>query len=315
MKAQPEDFFQHKRVLVTGASGFIGRHLVRRLQDSGAAVAAISRNQSGLPGGIRHYATDIRDLPAMNNCLAEFQPEYIFHLAAFKERSDSIPAFYNAIETNLVGSLNLFSAAKDVHTVRSIVALGTIEEYGNNRPPFDERYRESPVTPYSFSKICVSHLGGMFYQLYGLPVVIIRSALVYGPGQGTEMFLPALINTLLDDKPFTMTPGEQTRDFVYVADLVEGLILAAKTTRAQGRIINIGSGVPTKIKDLTHIVETMTGKTGLANPGGKPYGKNEVMEYYLDVRQAEDILGWKAKTPIEDGLIRTIAYYRGVKGL
>jgi nucleoside-diphosphate-sugar epimerase len=311
----PENFFLDRRVLVTGASGFIGQHLIRELHKNGACITTIGRNPGKLPRDITQYHLNIADAAAVDTCIKECRPEYIFHLAAYKERNDNVQSFYSSIETNLVGSLNLFSAAKDVDSVKSIVTLGTIEEYGNNRTPFDERFRESPVTPYSFSKICVSHMAEMFFHLYGLPIIIVRSALVYGPGQGTEMFLPSLIISLLEDRTFDMTLGEQTRDFVYVTDLVEGLILASGTTKAQGQIINIGSGIPVKLIDLAHRIEIMTGKKGLINIGGKPYGKNEVMEYYLDIRKARELLGWKANIPLEEGLIKTITYYRGVIAL
>ncbi len=306
-------FFQNKKVLITGASGFIGRHLLHQLRTYGSQISTISRNYNDFPKDVEQYIIDIKDFHALEECVNACQPDHIFHLAAYKERNENVQDFYSSVETNLIGSLNLFSAAKDVGSIQSIVTLGTIEEYGNNSPPFNERFRESPITPYSFSKICVSHMGEMFFHLYGLPVIIVRSALAYGPGQGTEMFLPSLITSLLEGKIFNMTPGEQTRDFVYVTDLVDALILASRNINAHGQIINIGSGVPVKLIDLAKTIETMTGKKGLVNPGGKPYGKTEVMEYYLDVRKAGELLGWKANTTMEDGLAKTIAYYSGVK--
>ena len=310
-----EIVYQNKRVLITGASGFIGRHLLHQLRTYGSHISTISRNYCDFPQEIEQFAIDIKDTHAISKCIHNCQPEYIFHLAAYKERNENIPAFYTAIETNIIGSLNIFSAAKEVSSVQSIVTIGTAEEYGNNIPPFDERFRESPVTPYSFSKVCVSHMGELFSHLYNLPVIIVRPTLAYGPGQGTDMFLPSLITSLLENKPFDMTSGEQTRDFVYVADLVEALILASGNTNAQGKIINIGSRVPIKLADIAEKIEKMIGKKDLVKLGKKPYRINEVMEYYVDLKKAEDILGWKAKTSIEEGLKETITYYRGVKGL
>ena len=311
-----EIFFLNKRVLITGASGFIGRHLLHQLQTYGSQISTISREKNNdFPKDIEQYVIDIRDTHAIEECIHTYQPDYIFHLAAYKERDENIRAFYSAIETNLIGTLNVFSAAKDENSVKSIVTLGTAEEYGNNSPPFNERFRERPVTPYSFSKLCISQMGELFFHLYNLPVIIIRPTLAYGPRQGTDMFLPSLVTSLLDDKPFNMTSGEQTRDFVYVTDLVEALILATRNTNAEGRIINIGSGIPIKLADLAGTIEKMIGKKGLVKLGRKPYRKNEIMEYYVDVKNAEDILKWKAKTSIEEGLKETIAYYRGVKGL
>lgn len=308
-----ESFFLHKKILITGAGGFIGRHLLHQLQTYGAQISTIGRNHNNFSQEIEQYAIDIKDTCAINECLQKCQPDHIFHLAAYKDRNESIQAFYSSVETNVIGTLNLFSAAKDVTSVQSIVTLGTAEEYGNNIPPFDEKLRECPVTPYSFSKLCVSQMGELFFHLYNLPVIIVRPTLAYGPGQGTDMFLPSLITSLLENKPFDMTLGEQTRDFVYVADLVEAMILASGNTNALGQIINIGSGVPIKISDIAQTIEKIIGKRGLVKLGGKSYRKNEVMDYYIDPKKAEHLLGWKAKTSLEEGLNRTIAYYKGVK--
>lgn len=309
----PAIFFRDKRILITGASGFIGRHLLHQLGTYGSHIATISRHNDNFPFDVEQYIVDIKDTRAIQDCVQSYQPEYIFHLAAYKDRNENIQAFYSAIETNLMGTLNLFSAAKDVTSVQSIVTLGTAEEYGNNVPPFNEILREVPVTPYSFSKVCVSHMAELFFHLYNLPVTIIRPTLAYGPGQGTDMFLPSLVTSLLENKPFAMSLGEQTRDFVYVTDLVEALLLASKNTTVQGQIINIGSGVPIKLADLAEKIEKMIGKNGLVRYGERPYRRNEVMEYCVDPKRAENILGWKAKTSIEDGLKATIASYRGVK--
>lgn len=304
-------FFSRKKVLITGGSGFIGRHLVYRLRAGGADITTVSRNRTDHFPEIKHYSIDIKDARAVDDCIRDCQPEYIFHLAAYKERTESISAFYSSIETNLVGSLNLFSAAQHQNSIRSIVALGTAEEYGNTSTPFWEESRESPVTPYSFSKVCVSHLGKLFFQLFHLPVIVVRPTLAYGPGQGTDMFLPSLITTLLEGKPFAMTPGGQTRDFVYVADLVDALVLASRKETAHGQVINIGSGEPVKLVDIASLVGKMMQKEGLVRIGVKPYRHNEIMEYGVSLKKAEQRLGWKPTTPLGTGLRNTIDYYAG----
>ena len=313
MAGNSDNFFSNKKILITGAGGFIGWHLIHQLQIYGPQISTISRNHNNFFKEIEQYAIDIKDTCAINECLQTCQPDHIFHLAAYKDRNESIQAFYSSVETNVLGTLNLFSAAKDVTSLESIVTLGTAEEYGKNIPPFNEKLRECPVTPYSFSKLCISQMGELFFHLYNLPVIILRPTLAYGPGQGTDMFLPSLITSLLENKPFDMTLGDQTRDFVYVADLIEAMILASGNTNANGQIINIGSGVPTKIADIAQTIDEIIGKKGLVKLGGKPYRKNEVMNYYISPAKAERILGWKAKTSLKEGLNRTIAYYKGVK--
>lgn len=308
-----DNFYLDKEVLVTGASGFIGRYLLKKLQISGANITTISRNRGDLHSETDQYTLDICDEQAVRNCVMACRPDYIFHLAAYKERSTTVESLYTSIETNLIGSLNIFSAAKDVGSVRSITTLGTAEEYGINSLPFCEDSRESPATPYSFSKLCVTHLSELFWRLYDLPITVIRPTLAYGPGQESDMFLPALIMSLRDNKRFDMTLGNQTRDFIYVEDLVEALLISAQNSRSSGQIINIGSGKMVKLSEIAYLVEQNMGKEGLVRLGGQPYRKNEVMDYYVDLKKAEDLLHWKPKTPLEVGMKKTIAYYYRVQ--
>lgn len=302
-----------QHILITGAGGFIGRYLINRLLAEDTHISTIGRHYYDLPKEIDQHIIDIRDTRAVTNCIRIIRPDRIFHLAAYKERNITTESFSPAIKTNLIGSLNLFTAAKKIGSVQSIVILGTAEEYGNTTQLFKEGAREIPVTPYSFSKVCTSHLAELFYRLYDTPIVILRPTLAYGPGQGTEMFLPALITSLLNDKPFEMTMGEQTRDFIYIDDLVNALIAASTNSGAIGEVINIGSGNPRKLIDVAREVEKIVGKPGLVLAGAKPYRKNEVMDYCADISKAKEILEWKPKTPFKDGRFKTIEYYRGVK--
>lgn len=300
-------------VLITGASGFIGRHLLREISCGDTEIHTLGREKVAFSHPVHQHTGDIGDVTFVRKCLKETEPETIFHLAAYKERSTTVESLYTSIETNLVGSLNLFSAAKEAGSVKSIITLGTAEEYGNNILPFNEKVRESPASPYSFSKLCVTHLAELFWHLYDLPVTVIRPTLAYGPGQGAEMFLPALITSLRNNVPFSMTPGNQTRDFIYVEDLVEALLISAQTSRSRGQIINIGSGCPVKLAEIAHMVEQIMDRYGLVHLGGQPYRKNEVMNYYVDLKKAEDLLQWHATTPLETGLQKTIAHYHGVQ--
>lgn len=302
--------YHDKRLLITGATGFVGTHLLRALAASGAAIAAISRSDSPMPGVARVFAGDLADSAFVGSSIAEWQPEVIWHLAGARERSLSRDAFDRNIAANLIGTLNLLQAALGHSQLQRIVVLGTGEEYGRNAAPFRETMREAPVSAYSFSKQCATHLSQLMHASFGLPVVVVRPSLAYGPGQHSDMFLPALIHSLLRGEPFAMTRGEQTRDYVYVGDLVEALLRAGVGTGIDGEIINIGSGQATRIADLVRRVEALLDAPGLVRLGALEYRTGEAMEYSFDVDKARTALGWLPQTSIDAGLRSTIAWFR-----
>lgn len=304
--------YTDRRVLITGANGFIGTYIAEALHAVGTCVYGVGLGPAPFASGIHPESGDLRDAGFITRVVNEFDPEYVFHLAAFKERTAGLPAFRDSVEINLLGSLNLFAALLGRERLRAIVAIGTAEEYGNNAAPFLESMREAPVTAYSFSKTCVSHLALVLHRIYKLPTVVLRPTLVYGPRQQVDMFLPALIRSLLNGEPFAMTQGQQTREFIYVTDLVDAMIQAAVTPEACGQILNIGGGDSVKVGDLALYVERLLGMNGLVQLGALPYRPSEVLDYAVSTTKARTIIGWKPKVKMEDGLKRTIEFYRSV---
>lgn len=298
------------RVLVTGASGFIGRHLLASLTSIGANISSLQRGDMPRTPLAKAYSGDLRDAAFVKRAVRESAPEVIFHLAAFKQRSAHIDAFVDALETNVIGSLHLFAAAASLPSLKSIVVVGTAEEYGRNAAPFRETIRELPVSAYSYSKQSLSQLCEVLHHLHGLPTVVLRPTVAYGPGQSSDMFLPALIQSLLADTPFPMTAGGQTRDFVYVSDVVDAMLLAATNAGAAGQILNIGGGQPITIAALAHKVAALTAKPGLLQAGKLPYRQSEVMSYSVDIAKARALLGWSPRVGLDAGLAATIKYFR-----
>lgn len=301
---------QDQRVLVTGAGGFIGRHALAELGRLGARISTLTRNPIGVSADVAQYHGDIRDAAFVSEAVGKSDPAFIFHLCAYKSRAGEIDQFAPAIETNLVGSLNLISAASRLKGLRSIVVVGTAEEYGRNPAPFIESMREQPVNAYSFSKLCLTQLSQLFSRGHGVPIAILRPTLAYGPGQKNDMFLPALIGTLLKDEPFNMTAGKQTRDYIYVTDVVDAMIKAASNPRARGEVLNIGSSRPVTMSELVLMVEKMAGRTGLVRAGALEYRAGEVMDYWVSNDKARSLLDWAPLVPLEQGLAQTIAHYR-----
>ncbi len=299
-----------KRVLVTGARGFIGRSLVDTLIAEKAAVTALDMAvPDGGAVGLTLCTGDIGDRAFVEECVGGCKPDVVFHLAAFKERSSDVDDFYKAVGVNVIGSLNLFSALIKQGGVASVVVLGTAEEYGKNESPFTESMREAPVTAYSYSKLCVTNLSGMFHGLYGLPVVVLRPTLAYGPGQETGMFLPSLIRSLMEGREFVMTAGQQTRDFVYITDLVDAMIRASRAKGAAGEVMNIGGGSAVRLLELVGMVERLLDRRGLVRVGGRDYRPDEIMDYRVDTSKAKSLMGWQPKVALEEGVRRTIASF------
>jgi len=301
--------YLNKKVLVTGAAGFIGRHLLDALDRNCAEYAVVSRCQFACPQAKASYVGDIRDQNFLSSVMSIWRPEIIFHLAATKERTLTLEAFERSIDTNLIGTLRLLFQAANIGTVHKIVMLGTGEEYGGNLSPFREDMREQPVSAYSQSKQSATQLAQLMARNMGLPVCILRPSVAYGPGQQDDMFLPALIRALLQGKSFPMTGGEQTRDYIYVEDLVEAIVAAGVCSDSSGEIVNIGSGRGERISDVVDLVEQMMGVNGLVKRGALAYRIGEPMDYCLDISKAARLLNWRPKISLVEGLRRTIDWY------
>jgi len=303
-----EQLYNKKRVLITGGSGFIGKHLQKALYNYGAFVTIIDKN---LPyaKSINTIKCDICDYKNLEKAIRDISPEIVFHLAANINRASEFDIIRNMISVNLIGTLNLFESLKNISSCRSIIVAGTSEEYGNNQVPFKEYYKEDPISPYSFSKVSVSYLSKMLFNVYKLPIIVLRPTLAYGPGQKETMFIPALIKTFLRNERFIMTPGEQTRDFIFIDDLVNAYMLTGVSEGHFGEIFNIGSGKEYKIKDIAYRIASFLNKRNFLKIGAKDYRKSEIMSYFVDISKAKNCLNWTPKIEINKGLKKTIEWY------
>lgn len=300
--------YHKKKVLITGGCGFIGKQLQKKLCDHGAGVFIVDKNTESdkSKNVIRCDICNYRDL---KNVVDDISPEIVFHLAGNIDRSTEFDIIQNMIETNVVGTLNLYKSLRGCNFLQSIVVAGTSEEYGNNEVPFKEYYKENPVSPYSFSKVCASYLSKMLFNNFKLPVIVLRATLAYGPGQETVMFIPALITTLLRSKKFFMTSGEQTRDFIYIDDLVNAYIKAGISEGYFGEIFNVGSGKAYKIKDVACRIASFLKKESFLVIGAKDYRKSEIWAYCADISKAKACLKWDPEIGIVGGLKKTIEWY------
>lgn len=307
--------FKNKRVLVTGASGFIGRHLCKVLSEKEAKVVGFVRSQEVNVHLSEQYVVNILDQITLRKIVHSVQPELVIHLAASKNRGVDADAYREAYETNLIGSLNLINACQDVPALARFVFLGSTDEYGELHAPFKETDQEAPITAYGASKFAVTELLKSLSRSNGFSSVILRPTIVYGPGQDDSMFLPALIKALIAGKNFDMSLGEQSRDFVYIDDLVKAITQALVIPHLCGHVINISSETPIRIDDLAKMTANMLGSGvyKFLKFGAKEYRTGDVIQYWAANELARGLLGWSPVVSLEEGIQQTIDYFKTTK--
>lgn len=309
--------FSEKKILITGASGFIGKHLLERLLKNSINIACIDLHFDeefiqSFAKNVTLFQGNLLDKYFVSTCIKEYAPNYIFHLAGSKNRSNALEEFRTSYDINYLGTLNLFEACLEQKELNLLTILGTIEEYGTSHSPFREDYYELPTSAYGLSKLSATKLAQIFFHQFNLPVVVLRPSIAYGPGQGDEMFIPALIKSLLRNEFFRMTPGMQLRDFVYIKDLVEAMVIGMEMKDLAGNIINIASGNSVKLKDVAHEIANITGNLSCLKIGAIPYRQTEIMDYEVSIRKANNLLIWTPKTNLHEGLLKTISFYKNI---
>ena len=303
------------KVLVTGISGFIGSHLARGLVKEGAEVYGLVRSSSDLwriqdlKSQVKLHYADLTDYESVRKAVQDVTPQKIFHLAACVDVSRDFEVMDEMVEVNIKGTLNLLRAL-DRTGYDCFINTGTCEEYGNNPAPFRESQSPNPVSPYSASKVAATMFCQMLHKTRGLPIVTLRPFLTYGPGQENDMLIPSLIKKVIKGEAFEMTEGEQTREFNYVDDIVDGFIKAVTTIEAIGEIINIGNGREYRIREVVETVLKLMDSSLKPKVGSLDYRPGETWHFYCDNTKARKILGWQAKTSLEEGLKNTIAWFQ-----
>ncbi len=309
-------------VLVTGAGGFIGSHLVDELLRREAEVTAFvhynARNDWGMleerysetTPGLTVIAGDVTDARFVRDAVAG--KEVVFHLAALIGIPYSYAAPESYISTNIKGTLNVMQACLDQET-RRIVTTSTSEVYGTARyTPIDENHPLQGQSPYSASKIGADKIAESFFCSFGLPVVTIRPFNTFGPRQSARAVIPTIITQALTGNEVKLGSLTPVRDLTYVADTVRGFIALAESTRAVGKTVNTGSGRGVTIGELADLIIRNV------NPDARIVceelrvrpEKSEVMQLLCDNRLARDLAGWEPSFTLEEGIALTISWMK-----
>ncbi|MBI4278634.1 MAG: GDP-mannose 4,6-dehydratase [Armatimonadetes bacterium] len=305
-------------VLVTGATGFIGGHLVERLVREGARVRAFVRyNSQRTADGLDPLAPDVRgDVEVVRGTILEPEAvaaacrgaECVFHLAAVVPIPYSYHRPREVLETNAVGTLNVLNAARQ-HGVARVVVTSTSEVYGTARyVPIDEQHPLQAQSPYAASKIASDKLAESYHLSYDLPVAIIRPFNTYGPRQSLRAVIPTIIAQALFREVVALGDLTPTRDFLFVEDTVSGFLCVGESAEAVGRVVNVGSGQEIAIGDVAQTVLALTGSRARVvreDVRVRP-GASEVRRLCADTRLARERLGWAPRIALQEGLRRTI---------
>lgn len=305
-------------VLVTGASGFIGSNLARRLLAQGEDVHALIRENSSDArlrdlGGLHRWTGEVQDGASLEQCLRASRPERIFHCAGTsRARNATGPeVIREAQAVNVDGLVNLLEAIHATGaSVRSLIRLGGLEEYGSGPAPFVETQREAPRSAYSASQVAGTHLLQALQPTLPYAAITIRPTLIYGPGQSTDFMIPSLIEALLAARPFALSEGRQTRDLLHVDDLVTAIIAASTAQGMAGEVINVATGVAPTVRSIAETISRMIGRPDLLQFGKLADRPNDIIDLRGDASKAERLLGWRPTISLEDGLARTIEWHR-----
>lgn len=317
-----DNFWAQKKVLVTGAGGFIGSHLVERLVEADASVRVFVRyNSRADPGLLRMIPSemiskveiiggDLRDSDAIRKVVEGC--EFVFHLGALI----SIPYSYlhpvEVAESNLLGTLNILMACRDFK-VSKLIHTSTSEVYGSAlKLKIDESHPLQGQSPYSASKIGADKLAESFYRAYDLPVVTVRPFNTYGPRQSARAVIPTIITQVLASKTIHLGSLDTIRDFTFIDDTVNGFLKAAVAKDVDGWTFNLGTGVAISIGDLTErIIQKVGTQIHIEIDAARIRPKkSKVTRLLSDNSLARERLDWIPTVNLDQGLDRTISWIR-----
>ncbi len=317
-----------KRILVTGADGFIGSHLVEQLVEEGYEVNAFTYYNSfnswgwldtfpqNIIDAIEIFSGDVRDPNGVRKAIKNV--DAVFHLAALIGIPYSYEAPDNYVDTNIKGTLNVLQAARDYNLERVLIT-STSEVYGTAQTvPMSETHPRQGQSPYSASKIGADYLAESFYRSFELPVTIVRPFNTYGPRQSARAVIPTIITQLLNEmKELKLGALHPSRDFVYVKDTARGFAEIANSDDTVGEDVNIATNVEVSIKELANVlIDLIFPEAAIVTKQQRVRPKNSEVDRLLgDNKKIKKLTDWQPRFSLLEGLQETIAWFSKEKNL
>ena len=303
-----------KNILVTGGAGFIGSHLVNELLKQGNKVVVIDNLSSGkkenIKSGAKFYKVDVRS-KKISEIFRKENFQIVFHLAAQPLVDEAYKNPYSAIETNVMGTVNILEACRKQRGIEKIIIVSSDKAYGKSKElPYKETSPLKGDHPYDASKSAADLVAQAYFSTYGLPILITRFSNVFGPGDHNfSRIVPGIMESVIKNKELLIrSDGKMIREYTYVKDIVNGCIKLAGHKKNFGEAFNFGSknvfSVLDVIKKAEESLETKINYRILN------IAKNEIPEQYLDWTKAKEILNWQSKTTFENGIKETYNWYK-----
>ncbi|MCB1304856.1 MAG: GDP-mannose 4,6-dehydratase [Leptospiraceae bacterium] len=308
-------YYSGKNILVTGGAGFIGSHLVKSLLSQGAQVSVTVKYKSIIDNvrlspvwdQIDVYEADLRNADSLRQ-FSDSHFDAIFHLAAYNHVGDSFLHVGEAIMSNAMATANLMEMGPDYDR---FLYMSTSEVYGyQENVPFRESFHPFPISPYSVGKHAGEEYARMKRHQTHKHIVMVRAFNTFGPYQSERAVIPELIIRCLRGLPIETTKGTQTREFNYVSNIVDGLCAALATNDAPEGIVNIGSNREIAIRDLVQMIHKQCNSSSELKIGALPDRPTEIWRMCADNSRAADLFEWKPEVSFEDGLEKTVAWFR-----
>lgn len=302
-----------KRTLVTGATGFVGANLVRRLLSDGHEVHVLLRPQSNswrlddISQQIKVHYESLENGDLLSDCLQRIKPHWVFHLAAhgaYSWQND----LKQIILTNILGTANLLNALSQL-SCESFVSAGSSSEYGYKNHPPDEKEWLDPNSEYAIAKAAATHFCRLYAQKHELKTVILRLYSVFGPYEDKDRLIPTIIDHGLKNKLPPLVNPEIARDFIYVDDAISAFIAAANTKNLQpGTVYNVGTGKQTTLRDVVSLAREIFNIKQEPDWGSMPNRKWDTAVWIANTQQINNDLGWQPKHTFKEGILKTIEW-------
>ena len=304
MVISKSSFWGNNRVLITGATGFLGYNLCETLVTLEAEVYGLSpsANVTNLPKGVKPVPVDLCQFDKVQMTVADIRPDFIFHLASLVTARPDPELILPTLNSNLLGTVYMLISLLNTGCKRMIL-VGSCEEPASNEPNC------IPTSPYAAAKMAASSYGRMFHLLYKLPVVIVRPFLVYGPHQNKTKLIPYTILSLLKGEKPQLSSGTRICDAIYVGDIVQGMLrVAIAPASLNGEVLDLGSGQTFTIHQIIETIHDLMG-SDIQPYFGALSDRPAEKALVADTAKTQQLLDWKANWSLEDGLRKTIEWY------